>query len=154
MKRFFEKIKNWLKTEKVVKRSTLILLCLSVFACGILYTFLVTSDTCNNESDIENVSLTSNTETNIDTYYVDDTEMDNVEYVDVDENDMVFDYSEFDFNIDTYTKVMTYGFRPILKPEITQYQLDNIKSTIKNYANDYYKPYDNLLYLKDSNYFL
>ena len=97
MKRFFEKIKNWLKTEKVVKRSTLILLCLSVFACGILYTFLVTSDTCNNESDIENVSLTSNTETNIDTYYVDDTEMDNVEYVDVDENDMVFDYSEFDF---------------------------------------------------------
>lgn len=150
MKKFFEKIKNWLKTEKVVKRSTLILLCLSVFACGILYTFIISRNSCtsNNESETANVRLAS-ISSNGNTEYI--GEMDDLHYVDVDEEEMEMPF-DIDFNIDKYTQVMTYGFRPILRPEITQGQLNNIKNTIRDYAYDYYDYYDNLLYLSNGTY--
>ena len=150
MKKFFEKIKNWLKTEKVVKRSTLILLCLSVFACGILYTFIISCNSCtsNNESETANVRLAS-ISSNGNTEYI--GEMDDLHYVDVDEEEMQLPF-DIDFDIDKYSQVMTYGFRPILRPEITQGQLSNIKKTIRNYAYDYYDYYDNLLYLSDGSY--
>ena len=144
MKRFFEKIKNWLKTEKVVKRSTLILLCLSVFACGILYTFLVTSDTCNNESDIENVSLTSNTETNVDDDILledDSPFFTSIEEYSIIENSVGNQLVVEDFSLDLPT---------VKRPDITGNEIKEIYDYIYKYANvGLFEPYDDDLHFVD-----
>ncbi len=151
MKRLFKKIKNWFDTEKCYSRAVLILMCFAIFTSGILIDYLIDINSCtNNSSNVETVSLISNN------YYEDKEYVDNIEdleFIDVSDEEMLPPFEILDFNIDNYTNVMTYGFRPILRPEITNSQLTNIKTQIRNYAYDYYKPYDNLLYLTDNVYY-
>lgn len=152
MKKIFIKIKNWFTTETKAKRFIVIILLLLSFVFGVFYgCYCVTANNSFNcDSDtLETVSLSSNTYYE-DKEYVDDIE--DLEFIDVTEEEMLPPFEELNFNIDNYTSVMTYGFRPILRPEITNGQLTNIKTQIRNYANDYYKPYDNLLYLTDCYY--
>ena len=152
MKKIFIKIKNWFTTETKAKRFIVIILLLLSFVFGVFYGgYCVTANNSFNcDSDtLETVSLSSNTYYE-DKEYVDDIE--DLEYIDVAEEEMLPPFEELNFNIDNYTSVMTYGFRPILRPEITNGQLTNIKTQIREYAYSYYKPYENLLYLTNNVY--
>lgn len=167
MKNFIKKIKNWLKSEKVVSRATLILLCLSIFGCGVLYTLIITNDSCSNESS-SIITLTNN-ETNVESEIIAEDNLalpsSESEYKEIEQT---INFSNLVSNdIDLNLPVVD-------KPNFTEEDIQSIYDYIYNYANngvsggigedfnvDYnvtqrpylsYAPYNNLLYIPASAY--